>query len=285
MRLSRCGGLLALVLACSPCAGWTQANIDHTADRRPVERALERLFLLGGKGDLGSPEGKALRCGELDRAEVGGPWPFARWDTLVMLGPDHAVARVPAAPVPVGQALGPGSAAGPARPGGYPDAYLYLDARSPGGAWCLRAIRSLALPGYLYEMRGLLTALPHPTRQQSARLRNLNLTMASDADLKDWFAAHRSGLDRLRALKPAFARVDTEPGSATPVDEAETLLEMLGLNSVTTTDGQMDIDIGGILDNTVGFLHGGTGDAPPIDSSDHIWIEPMGDGWFLYRTT
>jgi hypothetical protein len=24
---------------------------------------------------------------------------------------------------------------------------------------------------------------------------------------------------------------------------------------------------------------------PPIDPSDHIWIEPLGDGWYLFRTT
>ena len=58
--------------------------------------------------------------------------------------------------------------------------------------------------------------------------------------------------------------------------------------------------VGGLTDNEVGFMHVREGRPPPIDPDDrsrveggllvsrafpHIWVEPVTDGWFLFRTT
>jgi hypothetical protein len=57
---------------------------------------------------------------------------------------------------------------------------------------------------------------------------------------------------------------------------------MLGISRT----GVVKVTIGGILDNSVGFLHAADpASVPPIDPSEHIWIEPVGDGWYLFKTT
>jgi hypothetical protein len=36
----------------------------------------------------------------------------------------------------------------------------------------------------------------------------------------------------------------------------------------------------------LGFLHAADPAlVPPMDAGDHIWIEPLGGGWYLFKTT
>jgi hypothetical protein len=65
------------------------------------------------------------------------------------------------------------------------------------------------------------------------------------------------------------------------------MLDALHVSTVNVDeDGRLvDVVIGGLVDNTVGFVHVRDGAPPPIDSSDRIWVEPLGSGWFLFRTT
>ena len=62
-------------------------------------------------------------------------------------------------------------------------------------------------------------------------------------------------------------------------------LKALGLKSIDTQDSATRIVIGGSVDNTVGILLAGASGAPAINPSSYIWIEDLGDGWFLFRTT
>jgi len=50
-------------------------------------------------------------------------------------------------------------------------------------------------------------------------------------------------------------------------------------------DGNVDVSIGGILENGVGFLYCPENSPPGIDPSSFIWIERVADKWYLYRTT
>ena len=48
----------------------------------------------------------------------------------------------------------------------------------------------------------------------------------------------------------------------------------------------MTFTIGGILDNSVGFLYLVAPEAPPqIDPGEYIWVEQIAVDWYLFRTT
>jgi hypothetical protein len=51
-------------------------------------------------------------------------------------------------------------------------------------------------------------------------------------------------------------------------------------------DKQMEVVIGGVTDNTVGFLYA-PDNRPPTSgaNSEYIWVEKVADNWYLFRTT
>lgn len=51
------------------------------------------------------------------------------------------------------------------------------------------------------------------------------------------------------------------------------------------SDGSVEITIGGITDNTVGFVFSPTEKPPQIDGWRYIWIEKVAPFWYLFRTT
>jgi len=261
--------LLALLLMVSAAGpAFAQANLAPGAGLSGPRVALERLLALNAASHLNGPEGRALLTGELaslDRPSIG---PLVPPDALVALTGGKAVARIPAH----------GDDA--------PDLYLYLR-QGPDGHWTIEAARTLALTGLTRELRRMLRAIPHRTADLEAGLRNAELTLASDQALRTWFAENRASLERLRGIAE---------GGGTPPDEVERVVEspqvtrLLGdLHAILVRIshvGVVSVTIGGILDNSVGFLHApNPAVVPAIDPSDHIWIEPVGDGWYLFKTT
>jgi hypothetical protein len=212
---------------------------------------MERLVALNNSRSLKSPEGAALLSGELERwGSAGhGEWPLA--DRVIAIGVDRAVARLTA---PTGE---------------YSDDYFYL--RRDGDGWTIYAYRTLALTGVLVELRRLLKAQPSRSPEEERTLRNAELILAPDRGLIAWAQAHRDLLERTRATPDS-----TEIGRE---------LEEAGGNRVRVEDGRTIVSIGGILDNEVGFLFAPDGRAPAIDPDSYIWIEPVGGGWYLFKTT
>jgi hypothetical protein len=50
--------------------------------------------------------------------------------------------------------------------------------------------------------------------------------------------------------------------------------------------GIIEINIGGMLNNSVGFLYVPEGRMPPaMSSGGYIYIEKVMDHWYLYKTT
>lgn len=150
------------------------------------------------------------------------------------------------------------------------DFYFYLE---HGSSWKISAMRALALGGApelihreLKEKKGALTA------NEDYELRNLSLTLSTDQELRDWFSRNKASLVEI-------AR------SATPEQRSQICRE-LGLSGVEQgDDGAVEVIIGGITDNTVGFLYLPLGPPPPIDPGDYIWVESLGNDWYLFRTT
>ena len=247
----------ALLAACLFVAGTAdaQSNLDPGADPAGPRAALERLVMLNSASALNGLEGQALLAGELDDGIGASLGPLTGPDVIVMLAGDRAVARMHYRE--------------------RRDAYLYL--HRAGGAWTIDAIRTLALPPFVVTLGDSLRATPRRTAEQDEMLANLELTMRSDAELLAWFGAHRSELEQLRALAEAGRGASAQ---------AETILHELHLLSAGAEAGLVRVTIGGILDNGVGFLHADRPEAvPPIDPIEHIWIEPVGGGWYLFKTT
>ena len=247
--------MVALMLAQGAAA---QSNIDANGDRAGAQAVLDRFLALNAASRLASPEGQALMAGELVEARRPTVGPLPAPDRVVLLSDGRAVARFPAQ--------------GEDRP----DIYVYLR-RNEGGTWTINAYRALALPRFVTDLRNGLRAMPTRSAEDEATLANLELTMRSDAELRRWFDENRAALDRLRALGPP------DPQSA---EVRSGLAALHALTLDVSPAGTTTVTIGGVLDNSLGFLHAeDPATVPSISPEEYIWIEPVGDGWYLFKTT
>lgn len=221
------------------------------------ETAIARFVELANAGELTTAEGQAILTGEARQFATDAKSNLPAADKIIVVSPTLAVARL---------VLRGG-------PGQEVDAYFYLEKASAG--WAVSSYRAMALSGMdqmlLAEMKKRPTLSP---KEQVEKL-NLELTLASDAQLRAWFAANQ----------PKFARL-TEASPSAKVDPAIVAdLKQLGVSTVEETAGEVRVIIGGTLDNTVGFIKPGPAGPPVISPSEYIWVEDVGGGWFLFRTT
>jgi hypothetical protein len=143
------------------------------------------------------------------------------------------------------------------------------------GQWKLEAVRTLALTGILALQRQQLQRKPSRTAEEDWALENLNLLFKSDAELKRFLMLNVNGLQDLATLviegKQEVARV------------AAKALFLIGADQ---KDGRVEMIIGGVLDNTVGFAYVPSGAAPPaIAKDDYIYVERVTDRWYVFKTT
>jgi hypothetical protein len=257
--------LAALALAVAT-PGFGQPNLLPGAEGDGPSAAIAHFLSLNATSALDGAEGRTLLAGELGLAHPPTFGPLSPPDRIVMLIGGKAVARLPA------QGMD------------RPDLYLYLSQRD--GAWRIDALRTLALTGIPREMRNMLRDKASRTAQEDDLLANLELTLASDQNLRAWFDRNRHDLEYLRGM--------VQNGRATAVDDdglmipdTSALRRRLHVDAVLfSSTGIVRVTIGGMTDNEVGFLHASDpAQVPPIDPSDHIWIEFLGDGWYLFRTT
>jgi hypothetical protein len=211
------------------------------------EATLARFIELANAGELTTGEGQAILTGEAKEMATAAKSNLPAADKVVAVSPNFAAARI-VLRSPAGEEA---------------NAYFYLEKTAAG--WAVSAFRQMAVSGMdmmlLAEMRKQ-KQLP-PDDQQ--RRRNLELTLSTDSWLRAWFGANQQALDNLRPLSADLAT--------------------LGLLSVSETEHGTKILVGKTLDSTVGFLRAGPSGPPTISPSSYIWIEELGDGWFLFRTT
>lgn len=152
------------------------------------------------------------------------------------------------------------------------DAYFY--AKREKGVWKISAARSFALTGLIGMARDELQKKPRLSASEKLELLNMNLTLASDKTLKTYFLKHRADFEKLRIE------------AARPNPQKMKRARELGLTDARKNEnGEIDCVIGGISDNTVGFLYVPQNRQPPISDEDKIWVERCAPGWFFYRTT
>jgi hypothetical protein len=258
-------GLAGPLVAAAPAPAGSSATAASSieTEQRAALAALDRI---SAAGKLQSDEGRALRTGEaaewIGPDLEGGLTP----DKLIQISPDRAVARTPAGKVPQ-------------------DTYTYLE--KVDGRWKISGERTLALSFLLREYKEDLESKPARTPEQDALLRNVRLVVASDAELAAWFRRHAAEIE---AIKDAYvasgasgwviAKDTDKPG---PLGDR---LRALGLAGIGPSEpGFVQIVVGGVLENAVGFLFDGGKEAPAPSPDDYIWIEPVGGGWHLFRTS
>jgi len=270
--------LIGLILFTAGCARDTQEAT--AAPEEPATSRLEEVSLihavlasmidLSKQGLLRSGQattvltGEALTRWEMDtfgqaEAEIG---------MIQLLGPDQAAARI----VFSDEAH-------------RTDCYFYLVREE---SWKVQAWRTMTLTDVLQRALDELDAGPDRPEDADSIRDNITLTLSTDAELRAWFGRNRASLERLVAA----AQPELSPGARGIADddgvhaEIEAMLGDLNLRSVSLSRmGNVEIIIGGLVDNTVGFLCAPADEPPGIDPASYIWVEKLADGWYLFRTT
>jgi hypothetical protein len=224
---------------------------------------IARFVELANAGKLTTPEGQAILTGEAKQFATGAKSNLPPAEKIIVVSPTLAVARI---------VLRGGA-------GQEADAYFYLE-KTPAG-WAVSSYRAMALSGMDQMLLAEMMKRPTLSPKEQLEKLNLELTLSSDGQLRTWFTANQEKLARLTIASPSIdgpGHNKVDPGIATD-------LKQLGVSTIEEIDGEIRVVIGGTLDNTVGFLKPGPAGPPAISPSEYIWIEDVGKGWFLFRTT
>jgi hypothetical protein len=228
-----------------------------------IKAVLSQFIQYSQQGALESPAARKLLTGEAAQR-----WHTATFgvvaaapDAVALLGPNQGVARL--------QWFGAN--------GQVTDCYFYL---KRVGAWKLSATRSLSLTGIIEQAVLELRAKANRTPAEQAQLDNMELTLACDKVLRRHFQSHRAEFEQLRRL----AHPAGHPSPTASIRQK--LVGKLHLDRVDVRgNGDIDFLIGGVSDNSVGYLYCPSDRPPAISPSEYIWVEKLAPKWYLYRTT
>lgn len=186
---------------------------------------------------------------------------------------------------------------------------FYLHFRHDSTGWKLGAIRSLAMTHLGPPMVALLAGLPraevadydrkHPDARHAFTVGNLRLWTSADADIAAHFRRHRPDFQKLlRRVQAANFFATPLPGPTEPAAEqaanadpaVHALLRRLFLGRVTrratACGGCLAFVIGGKTTSSVGLLYQPeAGSLPAMSPNGVIVLRPLGDGWYIYKTS
>lgn len=154
------------------------------------------------------------------------------------------------------------------------DWYAFLARES--GQWKLEAVRTLAQTGISAGVLQQLRQKSRRTTEEEWMLRNLELMLKSDAELRAFVVSHLKELGQVASLLAAG-----EEGAA------RTAARVLHVESIAKRDnGNIELIIGGVVDNVVGFAYVPNGGSPPtLSPDDYIYVEHVQEGWYVFKTT
>ena len=152
------------------------------------------------------------------------------------------------------------------------DWYAYL--KKDNNTWKLSAIRNLALPGFFFM--AIQQAEGNKTRNDKEEIdyQNMLLTIKTDSELKQYLN------DNLKELTEIVGLASSD------IVLAKEKAESIFLNHVRIKNDLIDVTIGGIMDNSVGYLYvPNQKDVPFMSDSEYIYIEHVVGNWYIYKTT
>jgi hypothetical protein len=182
------------------------------------------------------------------------------------------------------------------------DCYLYF---INNNGWKLEAMRELALPGFIYAYRKMIESMTEEEKinmQKEGRwediqndLKEITLLLKDDKALIKHFEDNREKfmlfLSEAKKLIPANSQYSISRNDSIPSLDAygkELTITYIEKDHCSNTKipGAVSFVIGGVLDNTAGYMYlEDTANLPEISKSGIIILKPMGGGWYLFKTT
>ena len=155
------------------------------------------------------------------------------------------------------------------------DWYAYF-ARDDG-AFKLMAVRAFGRGGLFFEEMQTLGRKTNRSADEEWRYQNLRVSFLPDAERLAHFRNHLAELDALKAA------IDTHKEEV--IHERMSALHFRGYERNEL--GQLEIWLGaGLLTTNIGVLYVPPGEKPPpIDETDHLYIEQIEGPWYVYKTT
>jgi hypothetical protein len=149
---------------------------------------------------------------------------------------------------------------------GTQEANWYCFLKKEEGEWKLEAVRTLAQQEIVYQCIYELSQKER-TEDEEWDYQNMLLQVSSDSKLKQY----------LKDNLLQFEKMISDPGKKDETAHSLHLDSAIGHTFL----------IGGILDNSVGFLYVPKDEDPPQPSSGdgYIYIEHITGNWYIYKTT
>ena len=123
-------------------------------------------------------------------------------------------------------------------------------------------------------------------------LGNTKLILSSDKDLIEHFNKNKAQFFKLKNELIAAGIYKSQTGTKRMkgMDGINLGLKKLFIDNVKSNTNELknslDFMIGGILDNTVGYLYiKDENNVPQMSPGNYIMVRSLGDGWYLYKTT
>ena len=180
--------------------------------------------------------------------------------------------------------------------------------------WKMSAFRGLAMTGMIEQMKmaleimsaeeidGMITEAKNEeddgfslftSREEfEFELGNATLIIALDDNIIKHFVANEAEFERLKNL--ALTQLENEKvvdeRSIQLIENLKADYRKLFISSVSAGDYELgnciNFLIGGMLDNTVGYIYvKNKKDLPEMNPSSIIMIREIGNGWYMYKTT
>ena len=172
--------------------------------------------------------------------------------------------------------------------------------------WKIEAFRALAMTGILHQIK---TEFENMTEQQidsliktdaeNFKLRkdfdiefeNIKLTLDLDDTIIEHFKKNKEKFEQLR-IELLDIEINEDEQSYRKINLGEKIkidYKELLLNSISTSnycDNCFEFVIGGMIDNTVGYLFVPKGQTiPKMNPNRLILLREIGNGWYIFKTT
>jgi hypothetical protein len=192
------------------------------------------------------------------------------------------------------------------------DVYLHFQKDS---IWKMNAFRALAMTGIIEQAKNELEkmtpeqvddlirkskkskdkelAVISSKEDYNFELGNATLILELDENIISHFQKNKAEFERIKdfALKELENKKSDGERAVNLVENLRVDYRKLFISSVSyggyeLGDKCLDFSIGGMLDNTVGFLYvANKEDLPEMNDSRVIMLREIGNGWYLYKTT
>lgn len=187
------------------------------------------------------------------------------------------------------------------------DMYLFFNKDS---VWKMSAFRALAMTGVLakaveglknlssFQIDSIIKSndknkLFNSRKEFNFLLGNSELVLSLDDSIIQHFINNKAEFNRIKdiALQELKTKKSDNERAIPLIENLKSEYQKLFISSISFGDYELggkclNFSIGGILDNTVGYLYvEDKKDLPEMSPDRIIMIREMGDGWYIYKTT